>query len=146
MWGDTSMGNPDQKKILLVEDEYFIAMGERMALEGKGFKVVIASSGEEAVKAMQTISDIDLILMDIDLGSGMDGAEAAAIILKNRDVPLVFLSSHTESEIVEKTKRITSYGHIVKNSGNTVLEASIRTALLSFAARKNAKSHDQLLQ
>lgn len=140
------MVNPDQKKILLVEDEYLIAMGERMVLEDRGFKVVIASSGEEAVKAMQTASDIDLILMDIDLGRGMDGVEAADIILKNRDVPLVFLSSHTESEIVEKTKRINSYGHIVKNSGNTVLEALIRTALLSFEARQNAKSHDKLLQ
>jgi len=38
------------------------------------------------------------------------------------------LSSHTEPEIVSKTERITSYGYVIKNSGETVLIASIKMA------------------
>jgi PAS domain S-box-containing protein len=60
--------------------------------------------------------------------SGMSGTDAARRILADRDLPLIFLSSHTEPEIVEKTEGITSYGYIVKNSGDTVLLASIRMA------------------
>ncbi|HEY1406640.1 MAG TPA: PAS domain S-box protein, partial [Spirochaetota bacterium] len=73
-------------------------------------------------------ASIELILMDIDLGRGMDGPQAAALILAQRDIPIVFLSSHIEPEIVQKTEKITSYGYVVKNSGDTVLLTSIKMA------------------
>ncbi len=75
--------------------------------------------------------------MDIDLGRGMKGTEAAETILKAKDIPLAFLSSHTEPEIVNTTEGITSYGYIVKNSGNTVLLASIKMAFRLYEANKN---------
>ncbi|MCF7947622.1 MAG: PAS domain S-box protein [Spirochaetia bacterium] len=116
------------RKILLVEDEAIIAMSEARMLEKHGFEVSTVHSGERAVKAAASDSDIALILMDIDLGKGIDGTEAAERILETRDLPVVFLSSHTEPAVVEKTEGITSYGYIVKNSGETVLIASIRMA------------------
>jgi CheY-like chemotaxis protein len=134
------MDKTGSKTILLVEDDVLIAMGEQMTLEQNGYQVVMASSGEGAVKAVETTPKIDLILMDIDLGKGMDGTESAAIILKDRDLPVVFLSSHTEPEMVEKTERITSYGYIVKNSGDTVLLTSIKMAFKLFEA--NRRYHD----
>lgn len=66
--------------------------------------------------------------MDIDLGPGMDGTEAAKEIQKIRDIPIVFLSSHIEKAIVDRTEAITSYGYVVKNTGITVLAASIKMA------------------
>jgi CheY-like chemotaxis protein len=104
-----------QKTILLVEDEVLTAMSERMILEKFGYKVIIASTGEDAVAAIEKTPGIDLILMDINLGNGIDGTEAAEKILKNHDLPVVFLSSHTEPEVVAKTEKITSYGYVVKN-------------------------------
>ncbi|MDZ7792376.1 MAG: PAS domain S-box protein [Spirochaetia bacterium] len=116
------------KKILLVEDEALIAMSEAQMLKKHGFEVVSVYNGEKAVEAIDSDPDISLILMDIDLGKGMDGTDAAEEILEKKDIPIVFLSSHTEAEVVEKTEGITSYGYIVKNSGETVLLASIRMA------------------
>jgi len=46
--------------------------------------------------------------MDIDLGPGWDGTETAERILAFRDPPVLFLFSHTDPGIVEKTERITS--------------------------------------
>jgi DNA-binding NarL/FixJ family response regulator len=66
----------------------------------------------------------------------MDGTEAAQEILQKRKLPLVFLSSHTEREVVEKTEGITSYGYIVKNSGETVLIASIKMAFRLFESEQ----------
>lgn len=77
--------------------------------------------------------------MDIGLGPGLDGTEVAEIIFKNRDIPIVFLSSHTEPEIVAKTEKITSYGYVVKGSGNTVLDASIKMAFKLFDALKSER-------
>jgi len=73
--------------------------------------------------------------MDINLGNGIDGTQAAEIILRNQDIPIVFVSSHSEREVVEKTEKITSYGYVVKNSSITVLDASIKMAFKLFDAK-----------
>ena len=111
------------KTILLVEDDPLISIMEKKILKKYDFKVITAYTGEKAVEIASASNDINLVLMDINLGQSMDGTEAARIILKNHDIPLVFLSMHTEREIVEKTEGITSYGYIVKNTGETVLIA-----------------------
>ncbi len=115
-------------KILLVEDEPIIAMAEKAALEQYGYRVVHAISGEKALEVVRNDAAVQLVLMDIDLGSGMDGSETAQLILQQRELPIVFLSSHTDRQTVEKTQAITSFGYVVKNSGVTVLDASIRMA------------------
>jgi PAS domain S-box-containing protein len=58
----------------------------------------------------------------------MDGTEAAEIILRERELPIIFLSSHFEKEAVERTSRIGSYGFVSKSSGLEVLKASIGMA------------------
>jgi PAS domain S-box-containing protein len=118
-----------KKRLLLVEDEAILAMAERQELEQIGYSVHHVTSGEKAVEsALGLTSEYDLILMDINLGPGIDGTQAAEQILNKKDIPVVFLSSHTEPEVVEKTEKITSYGYVVKNSGITVLDASIKMA------------------
>ncbi len=131
-----------RKRILLVEDEAIICMATRMILERNGFDVVSASNAIKSIETMEENLSIDLVLMDINLGEGMDGTEAAEAILANHDVPIIFLSSHTEPEVVEKTEGITSYGYIVKNSGETVLLASIKMAFKLFES-KRALAHSR---
>jgi PAS domain S-box-containing protein len=128
------------KTILLVEDEVIIAMAERAMLEKHGYTVRTAGTGEQAVELALANQEIDLILMDINLGPGMDGTEAAAMILEKLEIPLVFLSSHTERDVVEKTEGITSYGYIVKNSGETVLLASMQMAFRLYDARRSIQT------
>ena len=126
-----------KKNLLLVEDEFLIAMSERVQLEKYGYAVTTVNSGEKAIDAMKGDRFFDLILMDINLGAGIDGTQAAEVILKDHDIPIVFLSSHMEPAIVGKTERITSFGYVVKNSSITVLDASIKMAFkLSSANRK----------
>lgn len=118
-----------QKKLLLVEDDPLIALAEQHMLQRAGYAVLHVATGEQAVAAAGAQgTGIDLILMDIDLGPGIDGIEAATRILQTCDLPLVFLSSHTEREYTDRAEQITSYGYIVKHSGETVLLASIGMA------------------
>ena len=61
---------------MLVEDEAILAMAKIRDLEKAGYDVIHVSSGEKAIETVaSSASGIDLILMDIDLGSGMDGTE-----------------------------------------------------------------------
>ena len=133
------------KKILLVEDEALIAMNEAQMLQKHGYEVITVHNGEKSIETVDSDPDISLILMDIDLGKGLDGTEAAEQILERHDIPVVFLSSHTEPEIVEKTEGITSYGYIVKNSGETVLLASLRMAFRLYEAHMELKRQKENL-
>ncbi|HOP31188.1 MAG TPA: PAS domain S-box protein [Spirochaetota bacterium] len=130
------MTEKDRKTILLVEDEPMNAVLAKAILKKYGYHVTSVSSGEKAVSAVDSESCIDLVLMDIDLGEGIDGTEAAELILEKHDIPVVFLSSHTEPEIVEKTEGITSYGYILKNAGETVLIASLKMAFRLYETEK----------
>jgi PAS domain S-box-containing protein len=136
----------ERKTILLVEDQVLIALAEKRGLEQYGYNVVIANCGEKAIELVAGNSALDLILMDINLGDGMDGTEAAETILRDHDIPIVFLSSHTETEIVEKTEKITSYGYVVKNSGLTILDASIKMAFKLFEAYGKTKTINSKLE
>ena len=125
-----------KKHLLLVEDEKILALSEAKKLNGRGYEVTILHSGEEAVEFIQKAprKTPDLVLMDIDLGDGMDGTEAAEEILGIRFLPIVFLTSHSEEEIVEKVRKITRYGYVIKNSGDFVLFSSIEMAFQLYEA------------
>ncbi len=132
------------KTILLVEDEALIAMAASKAVEKFGYAVIVATSGEHAVATATAGTAIDLILMDIDLGKGIDGPQAAQRILEKVAVPIVFLSSHSEREMVDRVRGITRYGYVIKNSGDFVLRSSIEMALELFDA--NRRLHAELAE
>ncbi|WP_455381548.1 PAS domain S-box protein [Salinispira pacifica] len=130
----------EARSLLLVEDEAIIALDESVRLERAGYRVTHVLTGEAAIE--QVISrpgDYDIILMDINLGKGIDGTEAAQRILAARDVPILFLSSHREPEVVTKTEQITNYGYVVKSSDFSVLDASIKMALRLFDAHRTVR-------
>ena len=123
-----------KRKILLVEDEAILAMDERLTIERFGYAVQVAGNGQKAVDIACNDPAISLVLMDIDLGKGIDGTQAAEQILEKRELPIVFLTSHAEREMVQKVKGITRYGYVLKNSGEFVLEEAISMALELFEA------------
>lgn len=84
------MSTKDKRTILLVEDEAIIAITEKKTLERYGYKVITANSVENAINIFKTDKDINLILMDIDLGKAIDGPDTAKIILEEREIPVVF--------------------------------------------------------
>ena len=135
-------GSP-KARILLVEDEVMIALAEIHLLEGDGYKIEHELKGEAAVQRALEFR-FDLVLMDINLGKGIDGGEAAKRIRGNRGPPVVFLSSHFEDTAVSKTRDSGGYGYIFKGSGDKILLASIRMALgLAAALRGLAESEDR---
>ncbi len=130
------MSTQEQKTILLVEDEVFVAIYDAQTIEDFGYNVIIATSGEKAVEIADSNEKISLILMDIDLGSGIDGPEAMKQILRKQNIPFVFLTSHLEKEYVDRVKEVTRYGYVLKDSGDFVLRSSIEMAFELFEANK----------
>ncbi|HEX7571601.1 MAG TPA: PAS domain S-box protein, partial [Bacteroidota bacterium] len=132
------------KRILLVEDDAVVSMSESLVLKGAGYDVVPVLTAKKAIAAVKKEAPpLDLVLMDIDLGKGMDGADVARAILKIQDIPVIFLTSHTEREMVARTGGITNYGYVLKNSGEDVLLASITMAFRLHNAHRALKDSEE---
>lgn len=128
-----------------MEDEAIIALAESRLFAGSGYSVTTARSGEEAVALVLAREQaFDLVLMDIDLGRGIDGGQAARRVREAGGPPVVFLSSHSEETAISKTRGSGAYGFILKGSGERILLASVRMALeLSQALRSLAESESR---
>jgi len=135
------------KRVLIVEDSRFLAQITANILNKYGYLTEIALTGEEAVvKVRGGNQRPDLILMDIELGEGMDGALAARTIQQFRDVPVVFLTSHTEQEIVEKIRSVTGYGYVLKCAGEHVLVSAVEMALRLYEANAHANMYRRIFE
>ena len=130
----TPMNSPDARTRLLVEDESLVALSEKKLLEANGYTVYTAGDSETAVQMGAERPEIDLVLMDVDLGEGVDGTVAARRMLEYRELPIVFLTGHSEKEYVERVEEITHYGYVLKNSGEFALVQSIKMAFKLFEA------------
>jgi len=96
------MNIDNQKRILLVEDDTLISIQTALNLKDYGYDVLSVFNGKKAIEIINNNKNkIDLILMDINLESDLDGSDTAKIILKDHEIPVLFLSSHIEREIVE---------------------------------------------
>ncbi len=121
----------EKKTILLVEDQIFISMRLVQLMRAWGYSSLTASSGEIAIACAQT-AKLDLILMDIDLGAGMDGADTAREILKSRNLPIVFHTSYPDVDVQSKIQGIAHYGSIQKSVSDLELKAMVDAALQRF--------------
>jgi PAS domain S-box-containing protein len=127
----------ETQTILLVDDDAVGLLGHKNSLEKLGHRVRTAASGEQALALLAADSSIDLVLMDLDLGPGLDGAQTARLMLQKRELPVIFLSGHTSPEMVARTDEVVSYGYVVKHTGITVLDASIKMAMRLFRTRQD---------
>ncbi len=130
-----------KKTILLVESHAVTAAAESEMIQGFGYDVVTVQSGAGAVTTVGGDTHVDLVLMDVILGDGIDGAETARRILSIKNIPIVFFTAHTERETVERLRGVMRYGYIMKNAGEYVLRSSIEAAFdLYDTHRKKSES------
>lgn len=94
------------KTVLVVDDDIRNIFALTSALEAKGLKVVVARDGVEAVEAVETNVNIDIVLMDIMMPR-MNGFEAMQKIRQSQDrrikqLPIVALTAKAMREDHEK--------------------------------------------
>ncbi|MGE0482529.1 MAG: response regulator [Gammaproteobacteria bacterium] len=115
--------------ILVVEDQRSIAGAMRMRLRGLGYDVLdIARTGDEAVEKATSLRP-DLILMDIRLGEGIDGIEAARRIRAKIDIPVIYVTAYADRELLERARDTHPAGFINKPYTTKDLLTTINLAL-----------------
>lgn len=121
-----------KKRILIVEDQLIIALDLEQILINLGYEVAgIVNTGEESVEFVRN-SRPDLVLMDIMLSGSIDGIAAAEIIHKTLDVPIIYLTAHSDEKSLERANLTGPYGYIVKPIDEKDLYTAIEIALHRF--------------
>jgi len=115
--------------ILVVEDEFFIALDLKNALEKSGYSVLgMVSTGEQCLEFLAR-TRVDIVLMDIKLDMGMDGIDVARLLNDRHDIPVIFITAHSDEATLQKAKKSLPYGYIIKPINKRELHISIETAL-----------------
>lgn len=129
------------RQILIVEDEIIVAENIRNMLRTFGYQVPPpAMSGEEAVRRVESAPP-DLVLMDIQLGGGMDGVETAQRIRSRHDIPIVYLTAHTDENTVQRARDSEPYGYLVKPFAQGELRTTIEMAIHRHAVERGLRDH-----
>jgi DNA-binding NtrC family response regulator len=132
-------------RVLLVDDTPENLRVLRQALEPEGYSILIASSGEAALKLARSARP-HLILLDV-LMPGLDGFETCRRLKEDaatRDIPVIFITARAETEAVVEGFRTGGVDYVVKPFQSEEVLARVRThlkidRLTQELTRKNAE-------
>src|SRR3990167_9429446 len=106
---------PDLKHILLVEDEEDIRTIAKIALEGNGFILDLAESGQEGIEKALTHKP-QFILLDVMM-PGMDGLSTLRELRKfpqTAPIPVAFMTANAQSRQIDNYRRLGAIDVITK--------------------------------
>lgn len=133
--------------ILVVEDEPLIAEDIAGYLLENGFAVLaIANNAEEALVVLENNLP-DAILLDINLGDGMDGIELATQIRYKEKIPVVFLTSHADKATLDRAKQTIPAGYLLKPFDGKDIMTSLEIAIFNHSQQNgNERTEPDLNQ
>lgn len=116
-------------KILIVDDEVLIAEYIKDVLLSLNFKLLnLAHTKEEAFHEIKLFKP-DLVLLDIRMENELDGIEIAQEINSNFKIPFIFITAHSDKEIIEKALNTMPSGYITKPIKKMDVFAAINLAI-----------------
>ena len=131
------MSHPSSSlKILIVEDEWIIALDIKRHLSKLGYDV--AGTANCAEKALELVAQTkpDLVLMDIYLQGETTGIEVAEVIRQQFHLPVVFLTAHTDEATLTEAISAHPQGYVVKPFEEQDLSVAIQVALANHQAER----------
>jgi DNA-binding NarL/FixJ family response regulator len=118
-------------RVLIVEDQYFVAVDCEMHLRSAGFECVgLAASSKQAIQLAGEFKP-DLVLMDIRLAGPSDGVEAAIQIYRKYGIRSIFTSGHADSVVREQAIEANPLGWLDKPYSDSDLLRAVSEGLCS---------------
>ena len=121
--------SPLKPRILIVDDERF-NLNTLHGLLKDDYKIMVATSGEQALKAVVT-GRPDLILLDINM-PGMDGYEVCRILKSDTltmGVPIIFITGLSDADDETRGLELGAADYITKPFNLSVVRARVRTQM-----------------
>jgi len=137
----------DHGKVLIVDDTVSIINMVKTTLLNKGYQVLIATSGQNAIKSAQ-LAQPDLILLDI-LMPEMDGYETCKRLKKDnktKDIPVLFMSALTDVFDKVKAFKLGAVDYVTKPINVEELLARINTQVSLYKMQQKLIETNILLE
>lgn len=103
------------KKILVVEDDQFLASAYKLKLDKLGYDVRLAGDGDEALLLVETFSP-DIILLDLVMPK-RDGFSVLSELKSNDDwknIPVLVASNLSQKDDIDRAMKMGAVGYVVK--------------------------------
>ncbi|MEU3642724.1 response regulator transcription factor [Lentzea sp. NPDC034063] len=112
-------------RVLVVDDHPVVRFG-LAGLLSRDFEVIEAATGEESVPLASTV---DVVLMDLQLGGGIDGVEATRRIRALENGPqVVILTTYDSDADIVRAVEAGAIGYLLKDCAPEELARAVRTA------------------
>lgn len=130
----------EKVNILIVEDESIVALDLASGLEKDGY--CIAGIADNADEAQQLFSEheVDIILMDVNIIGDKDGIDTATEILKQKAVPIIYLTAFTDAATIERIKHTHPAAFLSKPYTLTNVRIAIDLAVNNFAVAREQQT------
>jgi len=112
---DTAASTKTGKKIVLADDEQFIAIAYKDGLERAGYDITVAHNGAEALEAVKSTKP-DLVLLDLIMPK-LNGFEVLKAIKADpaiKDIPVIILSNLSQPTDETEARQSGALDFIVK--------------------------------
>jgi PAS domain S-box-containing protein len=115
-------------RILVAEHEDATATELARLLELLGHHVVaVVSTGEQAMRAARE-AQVDLAIVDIELGGSLTGTETALRLRRELSVAVVFATTHADEATLDRVEVAEPFGYLVKPIDQRALLVTLETA------------------
>jgi two-component system, LytTR family, response regulator LytT len=132
-------------RVLVIEDESIVSKDIQHSLKRLGYSIAgAAATGEKALELAEEEKP-DIVLMDIMLKGEMNGIEAAEIVRREHNIPVIFLTAYADEATLAKAKITEPYGYIIKPFKEIDLHTSIEMALYKHKKEKEVEKERDLL-
>lgn len=102
------------RKILIVEDEYDLALNLKEQVVKLGFIVPAVFDNAKETLAYLEMHQVDLLLVDVMITGAMDGIELVDKVNQKWDLPIIFSTAYADNSIFSKALRVKPEGYLVK--------------------------------
>ena len=131
-----------QCSILVVEDSRALARDIQKTLVALGYGVSgVASSAEEAIARVAEKSP-DLVLMDITIRGALDGITTAEILRTRFGLPVIYLSSSSDFETIDRATKTAPQAYLVKPASPAELRSAIEVAMHRHGLEKRLRESE----
>jgi len=107
--------NGETRRILVAEDDRFLRKAAEMALKRRGYTVLTASNGEEALRTAQSVLP-DLVLLDLIMPklNGFDVLQALKKEAPTAHIPVIILSNLGQERDVQQAMEAGAAAYLIK--------------------------------
>ena len=117
------------KKILIVENDEIVSKVLEWRLTGLGYTVSGKTATGQGAINLTNKTRPDAILMDIGLDGSMDGIETAKIIQEKFNIPIIFLTAHSDTTVLERIFPLKPANFITKPFTDDDLRVALRLSI-----------------